>query len=56
MSNVDASDVDGDDVERPLVDTQARPGLGGLDDFQDEDVMLAAKMANCITPSATAAT
>jgi hypothetical protein len=56
MSNVDASDVDGDDVERPLVDTQARPGLDGLDDFQDEDVMLAAKMANCITPSATAAT
>ena len=56
MSNVDASDVDGDDVERPLVDTQARPGLDGLDDFQDEDVMLAAKVANCITPSATAAT
>ena len=50
MSNVDASDLDGDDVERSLVDTQACPGLDVLDDFQDEDVLLAAKMANCITP------
>ena len=50
MSNVDAPDIDGDDVERSLVDTYARPGLDGLDDFQDEDVMLAANMANCITP------
>ena len=50
MSNVDASDLDGDDVERSLVDTQACPGLDVLGDSQDEDVMLAAKMANCITP------